>query len=92
MCEGTIAAAIFLALVVACSGLLAPFSRCLDAESARRVVEMQLDPPVNERLDLLASHANEGALDDEERDEYEALINAADFVSVLQSPPEALLK
>jgi len=45
---------------------------------------MRLDPSVDDRLSLLASHANEGVLSDEERDEYEALINAADFVSVLQ--------
>jgi len=65
-------------------GLLDPLSRCLDAESARRVVEMRLDPAIQERLTLLANHANEGALSGEERNEYEALVNAADFVSVLQ--------
>ena len=65
-------------------GLLEPLSRCLDAESARRIVNLQIDPPVQERIDLLAERANEGKLDESERSEYEALINAADFISILK--------
>jgi hypothetical protein len=65
-------------------GLLEPLSRCLDAESARRVVDLQIDPPVQERIDTLAERANEGTLSDSERSEYEALINAADFISILK--------
>jgi hypothetical protein len=65
-------------------GLLEPLSRCLDAESARRVVDLQVDPTVQERIDRLAERANEGTLSDSERSEYEALINAADFISILK--------
>jgi hypothetical protein len=65
-------------------GLLDPLSRCLDAESLRRIVELQVDPPVQERIDTLAERANEGMLSDSERSEYEALINAADFISILK--------
>jgi hypothetical protein len=65
-------------------GLLEPLSRCLDAESARRIVDLQVDPPVQERIDSLAELANEGKLCDAERSEYEALINAADFISILK--------
>ncbi|MCU1237041.1 MAG: hypothetical protein JWP63_5008 [Candidatus Solibacter sp.] len=65
-------------------GLLDPLSRCLDAESSRRVVEFRVDPPVQERIDSLAERANEGTLSDSERSEYEALINAADFISILK--------
>jgi hypothetical protein len=65
-------------------GLLEPLSRCLDAESARRIVDLQVDLPVQERIDTLAERANEGALSDSERSEYEALINAADFISILK--------
>lgn len=65
-------------------GLLEPLSRCLDSESARRVVDFQVDLPVQERIDALAERANEGTLSDSQRSEYEALINAADFISILK--------
>jgi len=65
-------------------GLLEPLSRCLDAESARRIVGLQVEPPVQERMDILAESANEGTLSDDERSEYEALVNAADFISILK--------
>ena len=65
-------------------GLLDPLSRCLDAESSRRVIEFRVDPPVQERIDALAEQANEGTLSDTEREEYEAFINAADFISILK--------
>jgi hypothetical protein len=65
-------------------GLLEPLSRCLDMESARRLVELRVAAPVQERIDALAERANEGTLSDDERLEYEALINAADFISILK--------
>jgi hypothetical protein len=65
-------------------GLLEPLSRCLDAESARRIVDLQVDTPVQERMDILAEGANQGTLNDNERSEYEALVNAADFISILK--------
>lgn len=42
------------------------------------------DPPVQERIDTLGERANEGSLSLEERGEYEALVNAADFISILK--------
>ena len=65
-------------------GLLDPLSRCFDAESARRLVAFRVDPPVQERIDTLAEQANEGTLNPDERAEYEALINAADIISILK--------
>jgi hypothetical protein len=47
-------------------------SRCLEIASARRVVDLQVPRPVQERIDTLAERANE------------ALINAADFISILK--------
>lgn len=64
--------------------LLDPLSRCLDAGSARRIVDLRVASSVQERIDRLAERANEGSLTEEERSEYEALINAADFISILQ--------
>jgi hypothetical protein len=65
-------------------GLLEPLSLCLDAESARRLVAFRIDPQVQERIEALAERANEGKLNAAERSEYEALINAADFISILK--------
>jgi hypothetical protein len=59
-------------------------SRCLDAESARRLAEFRLAAPVQERVDTLAERANEGLLSEEERSEYDALIRASNFVTILR--------
>ena len=64
--------------------LLEPLSLCLDAESARRLVAFRIDPQVLARIEVLGERANEGHLTVDERSEYEALINAADFISILR--------
>jgi hypothetical protein len=72
--------------------LLDPLSRCLDVESARRVAEFRVAVPVQERISVLAARANEGLLTEDERSEYEAIINAADFISILKLKAEQSLK
>jgi hypothetical protein len=47
-------------------------------------VTFQVDPPVQQRIDTLGERANEGSLSAAERDEYEALIDAADFIAILK--------
>jgi uncharacterized protein YnzC (UPF0291/DUF896 family) len=69
-------------------GLLEPLSLCLDAESSRRLVAFRIDPQVLARIEVLGERANEGSLTAEERSEYEALINAADFISILRLKAE----
>ena len=64
--------------------LLDPLSRCLDTGSARRVAEFRVAAKVQERIDTLAERANEGLLSDAERAEYEAFINASDFIAILK--------
>lgn len=64
--------------------MLDPLSRCLDAESARRVAELSIDPVVQARVDLLAERANEGLLTPEEQAEYDAYINADDFIATIK--------
>jgi hypothetical protein len=64
--------------------LLDPFAQCLDAESARRVTEFGISPAVQERVSELAERANGGALSEEERADYETLVNAADFIAILK--------
>jgi hypothetical protein len=64
--------------------LLDPFTQCLDAESAQRVIAFGIAPAVQQRVSALAEKANEGLLTDDERAAYEALINAADFIAILK--------
>ena len=64
--------------------LLDPFTRCLDAMSAQRVAEFRISPAVQERVDELAELANDGSLSEDERTDYEALINAADIIAILK--------
>lgn len=64
--------------------LLDPFTQCLDAESAQRVIDFGISPTVQQRVDALAERANEGSLSADEKSEYETLINAADFIAILK--------
>lgn len=64
--------------------LLEPLSLCLDADSARRLIDFHIDRPVQARIEILGQRANEGTLNAAERSEYEALINAADFIAILK--------
>jgi len=71
--------------------LLDPLTRCLDAESSRRVVELQIDPAVQLRIDALAERASNDLLSEEERAEYEAFINTGDLIAVLKLKARRLL-
>jgi len=64
--------------------LLGPLSECLDAESARRLAEFELADNVQARVEQLAQLANDGHLSEGERAEYEAVVNAADFIAILK--------
>jgi hypothetical protein len=64
--------------------MLDPVSRCLDEGSAKRLLDVRLDPAVQSRVDELAEKANEGLLTEAERAEYEAYINTDDFISILK--------
>jgi len=71
--------------------LLDPFTRCLDAESARRVADFGISPAVQQGVELLAERANEGLLSEDERTDYEAVVNAADFIAILKLKAERRL-
>jgi hypothetical protein len=71
--------------------LLDPFTQCLDVESAQRVVKIGITPAVELRLNALAERANEGLLTGEDREDYEALINAADVIAILKLKAQRML-
>ncbi len=64
--------------------LLETFAQCLDADSAQRVVDFGITDSLRSRIELVGSRANEGALSEEEQADYQALVNAADFIAKLK--------
>jgi hypothetical protein len=50
----------------------------------RRVAGLRAAPAVQARIDRLAEAANKATLSEDERAEYEALISAAEFMSILK--------
>ena len=65
---------------------LRPFAECLTLEVAQRIVDLELDPHSQSRLDELAAKANEGHLTDGERQEYEEFVEGIDFDRYSQGP------
>lgn len=64
--------------------LLGPLSRCLDAESAQRIAEFRISPDLQARIEVLADRTNEGTASEEESAEYDAIISATDFITILK--------
>lgn len=72
--------------------LLEPLGEILTPEVARKLVRFRFDSKAQARIDKLARRCNEGELSDSERREYEAYVNAIEFISILQAKARALLK
>jgi hypothetical protein len=64
--------------------ILDPFSRCMDSGTVDRLNEFRISPAVQEKVEALAERANDGLLSDDERTQYEALVNAADFIAIIK--------
>lgn len=69
-----------------------PFGAVMTPETAARFVEMRADDDVQRRIDELADKCTEGELTDEERQEYDAYIQAIDFISIMQSKARQVLQ
>lgn len=65
--------------------LMAPVAGCLDTPSLQALVNLRASAEAGQRMQWLASRANEGSLTDEERGEYESCVMFANFLGVLQS-------
>ena len=70
---------------------LRPFAECLTPEVAQRIVDLELDPHSQARLDELATKANEGHLADDERQEYEEFVEGIDLMGVLKARVRTVL-
>ena len=71
--------------------VLEPVVRCFTPDVARQVVALRAGPTLQARLDEFASKANEGALTEQEREEYEAYVEAIDLISILQAKARKIL-
>jgi hypothetical protein len=80
------------AIIGVLDDLLDSLSRCLDEESARRVAAFRVSPDVQARVSVLAERANEGALTENELEEYDAFIDTADWIAILQLKAQQQLK
>jgi hypothetical protein len=65
--------------------MMSPVAGCLDTPSLRALADLRASPEATERVQWLASRANEGLLTKEEHDEYESCVMFANFLGVLQS-------
>jgi hypothetical protein len=71
--------------------VLAAVGQCLDRPSAEALLRLRADPEMQARIEALADKSTEGQLTSEEREEYEALIRAGQFVALLQAKARRLL-
>jgi hypothetical protein len=65
--------------------ILDPLADCFTPEVARRIVAIALDPRQQSRIDELAAKANEGQLNENERADYEAYIEALDLLAIVKA-------
>jgi hypothetical protein len=65
--------------------ILAPVGECLTPDVAKRIAETRVDSSLQQQLDDLAAKANVGTLSDEEREEYEELIDGLELLAVLKA-------
>jgi hypothetical protein len=68
-----------------------PITHLLPPETARQLIDLQLDPNVQARIDELAAKANEGTLTDDERQEYAEYVEGLDLIAIFKLKAQAAL-
>lgn len=63
----------------------APVFALLTAEQKEKLAQLQGDPTLADRVEILAEKANEGELTDAEQAEYEGYIRANNLLAILQA-------
>jgi len=69
-----------------------PIGECLDRESAWKLSQLNVAPEVQARLEYLAERSTEGLLTQPESEEYDLLISATDFLSILKRKAQLRLQ
>ena len=70
---------------------LNPVRDILTPEVARAIADLRADAPTQERIEDLADRHREGRLTPDELGEYEALVNGANLIAVLQAKARTVL-
>ncbi|HET6880253.1 MAG TPA: hypothetical protein VFI31_08865 [Pirellulales bacterium] len=71
---------------------LDPVVEFLPADTARKIIELWIDPELQTRLDELADKANDGTLSAAEREEYEGYVEELDIIAVFKLKAKAALR
>lgn len=71
--------------------LLDPFAASLTPEAARSIADFRADDKTQMLLDDFADKANEGLLNDQERNLFEAYVDAIDVIAILQAKARRML-
>jgi len=71
--------------------LLNPIAECLTRDVAQRIADLRTDDQTKARLEELRAKANAGTLSEEERAEYEEIVEVLDLVSILRAKARAIL-
>ena len=69
-----------------------PLARSLSADAARTIATLRVDDETQARIDELADKCTEGQLTPEERQEYEAYVEAIDVFAILQDKAREVLE
>ena len=71
--------------------MLEPVARCWTPAVAQQIAALRADPLTQARIDELVTKCNEGELTEAEQREYEASVEAVEFIGLTQAKARALL-
>lgn len=71
--------------------MLDPVRDCLTPEVARKILALRADAVTQAKLDEYAEKNAEGTITPAELDEYDAMVQAANMISVLQAKARAVV-
>ena len=71
---------------------LEPVTQILPAETARQIIDLRINPQLQEKLDALADKANQGTISAEERDEYAEYVEGLDLIAIFKMKARAALR
>lgn len=71
--------------------ILDPVTEAFTPEVARRIQDLQADPALHSEIDALREKANAGTLSPQEEAYYRDIVEAIDFISILQAKARRFL-